>query len=273
MAPLLGTSRPGFVSLASAPRALLVIVHGLAEYADRYRAIADEFAARGISTFVFDQRGHGEDPGPRAHVASFDDYVADLGEVIAAVRASHPGLPLFLWGHSMGSIVVTLAALRGGANLRGVVTSSNSLEVFRRGVNPLNPIFRIASRIVPRVRIPLGLDGTRISTDEAVQRAYSTDERISPTASLRLIVEFARACELCRAGAARIQVPWLVVHGEDDRIAPAAAARILHDALGSADKTLKAYPGLRHEVHNERPEERAKFLQHLGDWILARAVG
>jgi alpha-beta hydrolase superfamily lysophospholipase len=268
---MLGTSRPGFMSLAPAPRALLVIVHGLAEYADRYRAIADGFAARGISTFVFDQRGHGDDPGTRTHVERFDDYVADLIEVIEAVRRQHPDLPLYLWGHSMGSIVVMLAALRSEVPFAGVITSSNSLEIFRRGVNPLNPIFRIASRILPNVRIPLGLDGTRISTDEAVQRAYSSDQRIPPTASLRLIVEFAGACERCRADAARLQVPWLNVHGEDDRIAPVAGSRVLHAALGSPDKTLKTYPGLRHELHNERPDERAKFLQLLEDWILAHA--
>jgi alpha-beta hydrolase superfamily lysophospholipase len=271
MERLLETSRPGFPSLASAPRALLVIAHGLAEYADRYRAIADVFAARGISTFVFDQRGHGDDPGPRTHVDRFDDYVADLLEVIGAVRRQYPALPLFLWGHSMGSIVVTLATSHLDAAPAGVITSSNSLGIFRRGLNPLNPFFRIASGGLPKLRIPLGLDGTRISTDEAVQRAYSSDPRIPPTASLRLIVEFAGACERCRTGAPRLQVPWLNVHGEDDRIAPVEGSRVLHDALGSADKTVKTWPGLRHELHNEREPERTSFLAFLGDWILARA--
>jgi alpha-beta hydrolase superfamily lysophospholipase len=271
MERLLGTSRPGFASLAPAPRAALIIVHGMAEYADRYRDIATGFADCGISTFVFDQRGHGDDPGPRTHVDRFDDFVDDLMEVIAEIRRRYPGLPLFLWGHSMGSMVVTLAAMRQGAGLRGVITSSNSLEIFRRGLNPLHPLFRIASTIVPRVRIPLGLDGSKISTDESVQRAYSSDPRIPPTASLRLVVEFAGACERCRAGAARLATPWLVVHGEDDQIAPAAAAPVMHEALGSADKTLRTFPGLRHEVHNERPEERAKFLRLLGDWVEQRS--
>lgn len=272
MERLLGTSRPGSAALAPDARAALIIVHGLAEYADRYRDIAATLANRGMSTFVFDQRGHGDDPGTRTHIERFDDYVTDLGEVMQAVRRDHAGLPLFLWGHSMGSVVVTLAAMRADADVRGVVTSSNSLEIFRRGLNPLNPVFRMASRIVPRVRIPLGLDGAKISTDEDVQRAYSSDPRIPPTASLRLVVEFAAACERCRRGAPGLRTPWLVVHGEDDQIAPAAGARVLHDALGSEDKTLKTYPGLRHEVHNERSDERARFLQLLGDWILARAA-
>jgi acylglycerol lipase len=268
---LLGTSRPGFMSLASAPKAALIVVHGMAEYADRYRQIADEFAARSISTFAFDQRGHGDDSGTRTHVARFDDYVADLEEVIAAVRRQHPGVPLFVWGHSMGSVVTTLAAQRRGADLRGVITSSNSLEIFRRGLNPLNAFFRMASRVVPRVRIPLGLDAAKISTDSDVQRAYANDPQIPPTATLRLIVEFAAACERCREVAPGIRIPWLVVHGDEDRIAPVAGARVLYDALGAQDKTLSTYPGLRHELHNERREERAKVLQLFGDWILARA--
>jgi alpha-beta hydrolase superfamily lysophospholipase len=86
-----------------------------------------------------------------------------------------------------------------------------------------------------------------------------------------LIVEFAAACERCRSGAAQITLPWLVVHGEADAIAPVQGSRVLFDALQSQDKQLVIYPSLRHEVHNERPAERAKFVDLLGDWILARS--
>jgi alpha-beta hydrolase superfamily lysophospholipase len=121
------------------------------------------------------------------------------------------------------------------------------------------------------VRIPLGLDGAKISTDEDVQRAYVSDPRIPRTASLRLIVEFAAACERSREVAPKLELPWLIVHGEADVIAPAEGSRALFDLLGSKDKTLHVYQDLRHEVHNERPTDRAAFLQMLGDWILQRA--
>jgi alpha-beta hydrolase superfamily lysophospholipase len=167
--------------------------------------------------------------------------------------------------------VAVLAATAPHPAIRGVITSSNSLEIFRRGTNPLNPFFRFLSWIVPRARIPLGLDGTKISSDESVRRAYVTDPRIPSTASLRLIVEFAAACESARRAAPNISLPWLNVHGEEDAIAPVAGSRVLHETLGSSDKQLQIYAGLRHEVHNEVPAARAAFVHLITGWILTRA--
>ncbi len=261
----------GFECLARSPRAALLIVHGLADYAGRYRELAATLASRGISCFAYDQRGHGTRPGVRTHVERFDDFVDDLNLEAASLQRRSPDLPLFVWGHSMGSIVVIGAVLTARHRWRGAITTSNSLEVFRRGPNPLNPLFRFGSRVLPRMRVPLGLDARKISTDEAVQHAYANDPLVPPTASLRLIVEFAAACERCRTGVAQLTLPWLVVHGEADAIAPAQGSRVLFDAMRSPDKQLVIYPGLRHEVHNERPAERAKFIDLLSGWILERA--
>lgn len=272
MPRLLDTALNGFATTpAAAPVAALIIVHGLAEHAGRYRAIAAEFAADGFATYIYDQRGHGDAPGPRTHVDRFDRFIDDLNAAVAAVHSAHPSLPIFLWGHSMGTIVALLAAAQPHPAIRGVITTSNSLEIFRRGTNPLNPFFRVLSRLAPRVRIPLGLDATRISSDESVQHAYASDPRIPSTASLRLIVEFAAACERARELAPRITLPWLNVHGEDDAIAPVAGSRVLHDLLGSKDKTLQIYPGLRHEVHNEVAAARAVFVRLIVEWVRGRA--
>jgi alpha-beta hydrolase superfamily lysophospholipase len=267
---LLNTPFPGFACLATDARASLVIVHGLAEYADRYLDIARILSERGISCFAYDQIGHGDRGGVRTHVDRFDAFVADLEVVTQAVREHRPDAPIFLWGHSLGAIVATLGALNASRAYAGVATTSNSLEVFRRSPNPLNPLFRTASSMAPRLRIPLGLDARKISSDESVQRAYANDSRIPKTASLRLIVEFAQACERCREGAARLTSPWLVVHGEADAIAPFHGSQVLFDRLGSMDKKLVIYPGLRHEVHNEQPAARAAFLNLLAEWVLAR---
>lgn len=258
-------------ALAAEPRAALVVVHGLAEYAGRYQAIAQEFAARGISTFAFDQIGHGADADPRTHVDQFDLFVDDASEACRGFAARTKDLPLFVWGHSMGAIVAAQLAARQQPQLAGLIVSSNSLEIFRRGLNPLSPFFRFASRIVPKLRIPLGLDATKISHDEGVQRAYANDPLIPTTASLRLIVEFAQACEDVRGDAPGIHVPALIVHGERDAIAPAQGSQALFDVIGSKDKTLEIFAGARHEVHNERPADRSKFVELLASWVLARA--
>ena len=272
MPTLFDTALPGLHVDASNPRAVLVIVHGLAEYAGRYRPIMEQLAANGISSVAYDQRGHGAALGARTHVDRFSELVDDLALLIRAVHTAQPQLPIFIWGHSMGTIVALLAAADPHPSIKGVITTSNSLEVFRRGTNPLNPLFRLLSWIVPRARIPLGLDSRKISTDESVQRAYATDPQIPPTASLRLIVEFAAACEAAREAAKSIRLPWLIMHGEEDAIAPAEGSRVLFRDLASTDKQLQIYPGLRHEVHNEVPAAREQFVRLLQQWILQRSA-
>jgi len=259
-------------ALAAEPKAALVIVHGLAEYAGRYRAIAQAFASRGITTFAYDQIGHGADDGPRTHIDQFDLFVDDASEACTQFAERVPGVPLFVWGHSMGAIVALHLAARGTPALAGLIVSSNSLEVFKAGLNPLNSFFRFASRLAPKIRIPLGLDARKISHDESMQRAYANDPLIPKTASLRLIVEFAQACEVARSDAPTIGVPTLIVHGEADAIAPAKASQVLFDTIGASDKQLKIFPGLRHEVHNERAADQEAFFELLSGWILARSA-
>jgi alpha-beta hydrolase superfamily lysophospholipase len=253
------------------PRAALLIVHGLAEYAARYQSIAHQFADCGIATYAFDQIGHGAQATVRTHIASFDLYVDEASAACSKIIAEYPTLPLFVWGHSMGTIVALQLISRAELPIAGLIVSSNSLEVFKQTLNPLNPFFRAASRMAPRVRIPLGLDPAKISHNEAVQRAYTNDPLISTTASLRLVVEFAKACELARSEASNIHTPILIVHGECDEIAPATGSQLLFEQIGSSDKTLKIYPGLRHEVHNESNADREKFVELLTQWMLKRA--
>jgi alpha-beta hydrolase superfamily lysophospholipase len=172
----------------------------------------------------------------------------------------------------MGAMVVAAAAAAAGSlPVRGVVLSSSSLEVFRSGPDPLHPVSRGLVRLMPRLRIPLWLDARKISSDESVQQAYANDRRIARTTSLRLIVEYATVCELLRTQARQILVPCLVLHGELDAIAPAQGAQLLFDALPISDKQLVVFPGQRHEVHNERAPARARFIETLAQWLLARA--
>ena len=67
------------------------------------------------------------------------------------------------------------------------------------------------------------------------------------------------------SAARRVTVPALVLHGGDDRIVLPYASRKLYEALASADKTLKIYEGLRHEIFNE--VEREKVLSDVAEWL------
>ena len=109
-----GVELPLYVWRASAPpRAAIALVHGLAEHAGRYAALAARLNAAGIDVYAIDLRGHGHAPGRRTWVARFDEYLDDAEALVAhaSAQCATQGTPLFLMGHSMGGAIAALYAV------------------------------------------------------------------------------------------------------------------------------------------------------------------
>jgi alpha-beta hydrolase superfamily lysophospholipase len=267
---MIGTPFPGFEVVPSRLKAGLIIVHGIAEHADRYRHVAEALASEGIACFVYDQRGHGKFPGTRTHVADFAEFASDLEWVGQSARNRFPSLPLFVWGHSMGSVVVTLAAIEGLPWARGVITTGCALDAMPKLAGAAGVALRIAAALAPRLRISLAIDATALTQVVEIQRQHTNDPLVPRTASLKLLYGFAMACRRCYAEAPKIILPWLAVHGEADKVCPVSGSEALVGALGSHDKQLVTYPGLLHEVHNEDERSRTVLFELMTRWMLER---
>src|SRR5262245_35692228 len=87
---------------AGRPRAAIVICHGVNSHGGQYLWAAGQFARAGFASFALDLRGRGKSEGERYFVEDVADYVADVGSVVAIAKSRHPGLPVFLLGHSAG---------------------------------------------------------------------------------------------------------------------------------------------------------------------------
>jgi acylglycerol lipase len=259
---MIGTRFPGYEIVPGDARAGLIIVHGIAEHGARYRHAADALAGRNIASFVYDQRGHGQTPGTRTHIGDFADFAADLRLIGENVRQRFPQLPLFVWGHSMGSDL-------GWA--RGFITTGCALDAMPKLDGLAGALLRVASALAPRLRISLGIDAAALTQVAEEQRRHMNDPLVPRTASLRLLYGFAAACRTGRANTPRITLPWLAVHGEADKVCPISGSQTLIDILGSRDKQLVTYPKLLHEVHNEDPAARTALFDLMSRWILERA--
>ena len=264
-----GLSLAGETHIPASARAILIIVHGLGEHRGRYRAPAERFRAAGVGTVAFDLRGHGESPGARTDIGSFETFVSDLRQIVAGVAADNPGRALFLWGHSMGSLVAFGYVAESPDLVSGVITTGCPIAAF-------SPFFRrVAAAVSPLIRrfsgarVTSHLDAAKLSHYEPIVAAYSADPAVIGTVSLRLGLEIARVSTSTLERAPTVRTPWLAVHGGEDEIAPAEGSRLLIEALGSRDKRLIVYERLRHEVHNETPDAAAVFYRTCVAWIAA----
>jgi alpha-beta hydrolase superfamily lysophospholipase len=252
-------------------KASVVFLHGVGEHIGRYEAIFESFAEQGYSCYGFDQRGFGRSEGKRGHIGSFIDYVDDLAQFISEVVNKDDSFkPVFLFGHSMGTIVILAYALRYSCHIQGLIISSCPLKLAYRFADMGSFLADALSGIAPRLNIPNLIDPAELTDDPQMIEAFKHDPHIVKTVSINWLHEFKLARENILHEAGRILVPTLICHGSGDRIASIAGAYSLYEKLGSEDKSLAVFDGLKHELLNHRPNEKAQVLKKVLGWLNAR---
>ena len=90
----------------------IFLCHGFGEHLGWYEGLAQQVANKGLLVFGHDHQGHGRSEGKRAFVESADDYVQDVLRHCGEVKAEYPGLPMFIYGHSMGGMITVSTVMR-----------------------------------------------------------------------------------------------------------------------------------------------------------------
>jgi alpha-beta hydrolase superfamily lysophospholipase len=244
-----------------------VIAHGLAEHSGRYEGTGRSFARAGLAAYAFDHRGHGKSPGRRVHVRSFEEFRADVRAALALARAEHPGVPLFLLGHSQGGLVATTLALREPADLAGLVLSSPFFGISERG-RP-SPLLAATAHVLATVWSPAlfsnGVDPALLSRDPDVGRAYAADPLVSQMVSAGWYRASLQALAEAHDLAPSLHVPTLVLYaGADALVNPDATARWVASAHQGRVEAIR-YDGLYHEILNAPEKEQVQ--RRIDDWI------
>jgi acylglycerol lipase len=247
------------------PERIAILVHGLAEHSGRYEHVGAYLAAAGCAVHAYDQQGHGKSSGTRCHARRFAHLLDDLEGFVASVRAGQPSLPIYLVGHSLGGLLVASYASQRNPDVAGIVTSGAALALPNDLSRGRVFLARGLRWIAPRLSMPAGLDPEALSRDQEVVRAYLEDPMVDRRMTTSLAAEIVTAVERTASEAARIRVPMLLLHGEEDRLCPAAGSRRLYEQLEVTPRNLRTYPGLRHEIFNE--PERLEVFNDLMEWI------
>jgi len=244
------------------PRDTVILVHGAAEHGGRYAHVAERLVSEGYAVHALDHRGHGRSGGTRAMIDRLDTLVDDLGRFVSRVG----GRP-YLIGHSMGGAVALTYAIHHGETIAGLIVSGPAVAT-EAVPAPLKAITAGLSRLAPNLPV-FKIEDDAVSRDPQVVLDYQADPLNHPgKLPARTLGEIMRAMDAIPRDAVALRTPLLLLHGGEDRLCPPEGSRIVHANAGSADKTLKVYDGLYHEIFNE--PEQDQVLDDVVEWLAAR---
>jgi acylglycerol lipase len=252
---------------ADEPKAILLVVHGLADHSGRYGNLVNFFVPRGYAIYGFDQRGHGKSDGLKGYVDQFSCFMDDLDIFLKLLRSRHHGVKTYLVGHSMGGTVATAYALLHQDEFDGFILSGALLSTPNDVAAGIVFTARILSLILPKAGLYI-IDAEGISHDKSVVKAYVDDPLVyRGKIRARLGVELLKAMATVNRRIPEIHLPILVMHGTADRLSSPKSSEMLYQKAGSTDKMLKVYEGYYHEIFNEPGREQV--LADLESWLRA----
>ena len=260
---------------AGEPRAAVQLTHGMGEHARRYEHVARALNEAGFVVYAQDHRGHGASADPDAlgdlGKGGWPGLVEDIGLLSARIRAEHPGLPLILLGHSMGSFAVQQYLFDHSADADGVVLTGTAAIDLLEGALDLDQPIDLSAFNAPFQ--PARTDYDWLSRDEAIVDAYVADPRCG------FGIDTAVGPGHVRRGPARRRPgpgrrdpgrPAALHRGRrggpgQRRPGAAHPADRAYQAAGLTDVTVRTYPAARHEILNET--NRDEVIAELTGWL------
>ena len=233
-----------------------ILVHGYAEHGARYAHVARELTDRGFAAYAEDHLGHGRSDGERALITDFEHIVDDLHSLVDIARSEHPDVPVVMAGHSMGGLLTARFTERYPTELAGAAFMGAVLGDWKW-----------ARQVLSLLEIPYQEpEYSGMSRDTETVRQYTEDPLVYHGQYKRQLLESEIvALDRFNAEIDRITVPLLFLHGSADPYVPYQDSLHAVERMGSTDKTLRVYPGARHELVNET--NQTEVIRDLTEWI------
>ena len=251
---------------------VMCLIHGIGEHAGRYQRMAKKLAEKGIAVISMDLRGHGISSGVRGDTAPRKEVLADVDALIEYAQELYPGLPLILYGHSMGGNICLHYRAVGRKNdvPQKYIVSAPWIKLVMQIPGPLYTCVKAASKVFPKKTIASSFPEEDLGNLKYV-RPYHDDPLVHDKISLRCAVDcydFGNAIAMGvnedNRGAEGKSL--LLMHGDMDKICDIKGSRAVAGRLsGTAGFTYIEWPGYCHEIHNGGPET-------TGDEVIAKII-
>jgi alpha-beta hydrolase superfamily lysophospholipase len=245
------------------PRAAVCIIHGMGEHIGRYHHVADFLHRHGIATAGIDLPGFGRSGGARGH-SDLPSLLSQIELLVRRMQEWHPGIPVFLFGQSMGGNLVLNYLFDKRSAISGVIASSPWIRLPAQPSPWLIGFAQVMSRIMPALTKANGLDTGELSSDPAVEAAYRADPLVHDRVSMALGLSMLKGAHRLDRQAGHSPAPLLLMHGSRDRLTDPIATEALAGRL-VGDVSLKIWPGMKHELHNE--PGKAEVMSQFVKWM------
>mgnify|MGYP000212261072 CR=1 FL=1 len=247
------------------PRGVVAIDHGVGEHSSRYPHVVDALVKQGWAVYGYDKRGHGRSAGKRGHILRWEEYRSDISAYLDLIRKEQPGLPIFLYGHSLGSLTTLDFIMHYPEAVKGAIISGTAIEPVGVAKPSLIRLAKMLSAVLPGYTIQSSLDPSGLTRDEAACKAYVNDPLVHTKMTTRFGTEGLRTVAWIKSHPEKVIIPVLFVHGGADPVNTLAGAQSFFEGVASVDKIFKVYPGSLHEVHNDL--DHAVLMADVIAWL------
>ena len=278
---------------AGTPKAMVLLAHGMAEHSGRYARLGETLGDAGFGLYAHDQRGHGKtaERGTLGYFADNDGWcavVSDLASLSRHIGQAHPGVPIFLLGHSMGSYIAQAYLMHHSASLQGAILSASNFQPVA--------LYRAASLIARFERLRQSPKGRSaliewlsfgsfnkafkpnrtaydwLSRDPVQVDAYASDPLCGFRCTNQLWIDLLGGLQQISKASNLAQIdpglPLLIMGGECDPVSEGKRLTDLATALrkaGNRQLQLNLYPQARHELFNET--NRDEVMADVIEWL------
>lgn len=273
------------------PRGIVQISHGMCDYVENYALLAERLCAAGFVVCGNDHLGHGntaEDARDLGYFAGgWEAVVGDLRKMNKIIRAMYKGLPLVIFGHSMGSFLAREYAVRYPNTLDGIIivgtagtgNPARAAQVLAGGVGKSRGghyrsklLYNLAFKGY-NMRFPGEGQFAWLSRDKSAGERFENDPQrnfvFTADGYYGLFSVLASVSKPSWAENYPKKLPTLITAGDVDPVGSYGKGPTeIYERLvkcGVQNAELKLYPGARHELHNETNKE--EFFADIIAWI------
>lgn len=250
------------------PKAVIILVHGMGGYSGRFFEFGPILAKSGFQVYAIEQKGHGESPSIKGHVANFKLYTADLKALVNHAAQQNPGKKIFVFGESMGGLITLDFSIHHQNLISGIILVSPLVkDILPMPLKKKAEILK-AAIFDPMAFFPAGFIAEIFTRDPVMAKRINADELEVRNFTAKFFLSILKAMAYVNWKPAALKMPVLMLLSGKDTMVSAEAAASYFKKIRSKDKELKWYPEMFHALYVDKDRERV--FKDIIDWMNKR---